>query len=159
LTVLTIVVLDTHKQAPPSHSDLVTGQWRSHPHGKIFPAAGRNQYTTFTKTFHTKLELPDPINLVLAELLGQFYPLRGAVMHDTNPGLYNLTPITPYLDENLTTLPTHTYFLSIEISRLKNSTHLPKQGIPKPAPRAPFVVRKQKSAPFCTRMAVQTPSQ
>jgi hypothetical protein len=48
----------------------------------------------------------------------------------------NLRPITP-LSRRKSDNSSSTLFLSIEISRLKNSTHLPKRGIPKPAPRAP----------------------
>ena len=68
LTVLTIVL---YTVTPSSYSDLVTGQWRSHPHGKIFPAA--QQKTPFPHH--------DSINLALADLLGQFYPLGGAIIH------------------------------------------------------------------------------
>ena len=46
--------------------------------------------------------------------------------------MYNLRPITPYLDENLTSL-SNTHFLSMindQISRLKNTFLLPKREMP-----------------------------
>jgi hypothetical protein len=42
-----------------------------------------------------------------AKRLGQFYPLRGAVRDTVHARAYNLRPITPYLDENLTSPSSH----------------------------------------------------
>ncbi len=104
----------------PSCSFLVTGQWRSHPHGLLFPTGS------------------------------QFYPLRGA---------HNLRPITPYLDENLTS-PSNTLFLSMindPISRLKNTLFLPKGEMPNYShlERPSFVLPCQKAirTPFQSRIS------
>jgi hypothetical protein len=56
--------------------------------------------------------------------------------------VYNLRPITPYLDENLTS-PSNTLSIHDQISRLKNSFHCQSEEMPNFAPRAPFVVEQK----------------
>jgi hypothetical protein len=66
------------------------------------------------------------------QIFGSVYPLRGAVRVTVRARVYNLRPITPYLDENLTS-PSNTLFLSMindQISRLKNTFLLPKGEMP-----------------------------
>jgi len=145
----------------PSCSFLVTGQWRSHPHGLLFPTGSQNTAALWfvRASFHPSnrsqlVVQPEGASLrgcaSIAKHLGQFYPLRGA---------HNLRPITPYLDENLTS-PSNTLFLSMindPISRLKNTLFLPKGEMPNYShlERPSFVLPCQKAirTPFQSRIS------
>ena len=94
------------------------------------------------------------------QIFGSVYPLRGAVRVTVRARVYNLRPITPYLDENLTS-PSNTLFLSMindQISRLKNTFLLPKGEMPNYSHlERPSLVVEERALP-CQK-AIQTPFQ